>query len=213
MLIYILIFIGFILSGCASVSPINPRHEDSPQEVKAFPKESLSYADWPLLRDDKINLTELKRADRFSVYLHDKNNLTLCGDEYLGIKILCNPNWEIEKGEGVIKFFISRTPKESLTISRVKSPLKLTGQLDKEKVSELGAYPSNFKYEYAPLASQQAVKVDAVSSNSLREHRQDYYIVYDQFLYMLYFSIVSDEAWEKDKFMIKEMVKSFRFTE
>ncbi len=153
----------------------------------------------------------LPLLDSSSPDMSSEEKLQICKDEELGVKLLCNPDWELQTGKEAILIIISSDPAVTLTIARQKSPIVSLEQLSNSLLTELGQYEEGFDTERTRLANQEAIKVKGFYKNYSQVRLLDYYLVHDSFLYMILFSVNPKEEWDHYKFLIKKVAESLSF--
>ena len=142
-----------------------------------------------------------------------KEDLLTCKDEELGVRLLCNPDWELQTDKETILIIISSDPAVTLTIARQKTPLISVEQLSNTLLTELGQYEEGFDTERIHLAGQEAIKVKGFYKSYPQIRLLDYYLIHNSSLYMVLFSVNPKEKWDDYKFLIKRITESLSFLE
>jgi len=156
------------------------------------------------------------RADMVDLDGHafaESIQLEYCSDEILGVRFLCNSNWEVRAEAGTIMIIISADPAVTMTVAKSYTPIATLSQLDEETLTELGQYAEGFSVERVTLAGREALKVKAFPIDYPQARLVDYYLLNDLDFYSLLFSIDPKEEWDKYKFLIQKIADSFYFIE
>lgn len=139
--------------------------------------------------------------------------LQYCLDDDLGIKMLCNAEWEYQEGDNAILLLVSEEPTVTITITKLGEDFRYLEQLNRDFLYSLGEYKDGFKTESVKIADRKAIKVKAFSSQYPDIRILDYYFVHDSSLYGLLFSINPKEEWDNYKFLFQKLANSFEFIE
>ena len=140
-----------------------------------------------------------------------QSELFPCQDDELGVRLLCNPEWQLETDKNATLLIISSNPAVTLTIAKQKSPIVFIEQLNPSLLMELGQYKEGFQIEEILLAHQKAIKVKGFYEAYPEIRLLDYYLVHDSLLYMIYFSVNPKESWEDYQFLFKKIIDSLSF--
>lgn len=169
---------------------------------------------WAAARASVEELSSAKQT-AYSIDSTDtsKEDLLTCKDEELGVRLLCNPDWELQTDKETILIIISSDPAVTLTIARQKTPLISVEQLSNTLLTELGQYEEGFDTERIHLAGQEAIKVKGFYKSYPQIRLLDYYLIHNSSLYMVLFSVNPKEKWDDYKFLIKRITESLSFLE
>ena len=139
--------------------------------------------------------------------------LSPCRDGRLGVKFLCDPDWELQTEEETMLIVISSDPAVTVTVARSKAPVVFVEQLTKESLKQMGQYADGFMTENVQFAKQKAVKVEGFAEAYPEIRLLDYYVVNDFKLFSVLFSVNPKEKWADYRPLIEKVVESFEFLE
>ncbi len=150
-----------------------------------------------------------------TVFAADKMSLNLCSDQKLGIKILCNPDWQLVTKQHNFTMIIEEDAQESVSVTIAKSDQKAgrLSELNRSVLQFLGGYEDFFKVESFKFGSRDALKVEGGLKESPDTQSLDYYLIHDGYLYMVLFSCHPKKHFVNYKKMFEEMIASFEFIE
>lgn len=176
---------------------------------------SLVFAnenDIPSFKRDSFEINNNSKEKFTTVYLSKDKELVPCWDEARGVKIMCNPNWQIFENDDTIIYVISKNPDASLIINKRPTDIKFIGQLNREYISASGQYQDDFKTDYAKLAKRNAIVVKGFYKPNPKVKLLDYYLLYNSNLYSFLFSVNPKEDWENYRLLIKHIIENLEFT-
>ena len=133
-----------------------------------------------------------------------------CYDDRMGVRFLCDPDWELVEGEDVILLVVSEDPAVTITISKTKTPIKFLEQIDKQSAAKIGDYKEGFQMEILRLAKVKALEIKAISVSSPETYLLDYYVLHENYLYGLLFSAQMQSAWDEYQALFHEIADSFQ---
>jgi hypothetical protein len=138
-------------------------------------------------------------------------DLHVCRDERLGVKFLCNPDWELKTDEGAIFVVISQDPQVTLTIAKSDSADIVMDHLTRSVLLELGEYADDFQSKRIKLNEYDAIRVDAISRDFPDMRLLDYYLLHDMSLVSILFSVKPQSRWVDYAQLMDGVLKSFEF--
>lgn len=137
--------------------------------------------------------------------------LSTCSDEEFGVEFLCNPDWQIEVGQGAILIIISEDPAVTMTIAKTYTPVFSLSQLDRDVLKKMGQYAEGFETERLIFANRDAIKVKGFAEDYPEMRLLDYYSINDVDMYSILFSVSPKEEWDRYQYLIDHIAESFRF--
>lgn len=143
--------------------------------------------------------------------ISDKFNLVTCGDDTIGVKFLCNPDWDIHAEQNAIQMIVSNEPIITATILKGKTKLVSLEQLTKEVFMRQDRYEEGFQIERVIIAGRDALLVKGFSNIDPDTRYSDYYVIKNKFLYSFLFSLRPKSQWGRFKFLIKKVSDSISF--
>ena len=137
--------------------------------------------------------------------------LDICKDEKIGVKFLCNLDWEMETNEGAMLVIISEDPAVTMTVSKSGSPVLFLEQLNDRTIQAIGNYKEDFKTEKVLVANKQAMKVEGFSKGYDEIRLLDYYFVFDNAPFGILFSVNPKGEWDSYRPLFEKIVESVDF--
>lgn len=137
------------------------------------------------------------------------DNLVICKDDALGVKFLCDPNWKMRSEDGAVFIILSSDPDVTLIIAKLPSPFHYLEQLSDETLAGMQHYADGFKVEKVSISGRLALKVKAFSKIIPENRLLDYYLVQDDAVYSLLFSVNPKEKIDDYKFTFQAVAESF----
>ena len=148
-----------------------------------------------------------------SVLAADQKEVTLqsCSDQKLGIKFLCNPDWDLETQNDAMLITISDNPRVLLTIMKSTQSVLLLEQLTERMLTSIVDYKDGFTKNRIPFAGGEAMAVEGSLESAPQIRVLDYYVIHDNSLYGILFSVEPKEKWDDYKGVIDTIAKSIEF--
>ena len=134
-----------------------------------------------------------------------------CREAEFGIKFSCNPDWAVHFNEKADMFVISEEPEVVLTVVREKTTFISLEQLSMDTLKTIGNYADGFKFERVKIDGIDAVKVKAYDRQYEDVRLTDVYILKNEFLYKILFSVAPSTEWDRYQFLLKKIMASFKF--
>lgn len=141
--------------------------------------------------------------ESYLIELHD------CLDEDLGIRFLCNPDWQVQTDEHVVMLIISQEPTVTLTIAKSEHPVVFLEQLNDAFLAEIGGYAPGFLRETLHLEGKDIIRIEGVARDFPEMKLLDYYFIKDFALYSILFSIDPEEQYPLYRNLIERILESF----
>jgi len=139
--------------------------------------------------------------------------LQSCTDTGLGIVFDCSADWKIQTVDDAVLVIISSDPDVAMIIARIDSGVKFLGQLTKEKLKDLKQYKEGFVVENVEFKGRDVLKVKAFSDEYPDRRLLDYYLIHDEMLYGILFSVEPKDAMDTYQYLFKDIVENFAFLE
>lgn len=134
-----------------------------------------------------------------------------CRESEMEIKFRCWPDWEVHFDSSADMFIISEEPEVVLTIVREEKMIVSLEQLSMEKLQVLGNYADGFKIEHIKVDGVDAIKVKAYDRQYADIRLADIYLLKEEFLYKILFSVSPAAEWAEYQFLLRDIVESFEF--
>lgn len=142
----------------------------------------------------------------------DKIALHNCQDAQLEVQFLCNPEWQLEEDENLIFIIIQEdNPAVTMTVAKSQAPVVFLEQLTESRLQEMGKYADGFNRARVPLAETEAIRIKAFPRAYPELRLIDYYLLHNDQLYSILFSINPKERAADYEPLIKKIVSSFKF--
>lgn len=134
--------------------------------------------------------------------------LAMCTDKKLGVRFLCRGDWTIQTEDNAILVIISEDPSVTFTIAKSDSSVLYLEQLTDRALQAMGQYADGFKRERTHLGKIEAIKVEGTSRVYPQIRLLDYYVIHDNRLYGLLFSVNPKERWQDFESLIEAVSQS-----
>ena len=135
-----------------------------------------------------------------------------CTDTQLGVTFRCAADWDIHNVEDAVIIVISsENPVITLTISRFDSKIRYLEQVTSRMLRERHLYEDGFKMEHVTFAGMPALKVKAFAKGIPNRRMVDYFFLRKGELYGVLFTVQPRSTWEKEQYLLKAVIDSFRF--
>ena len=138
-------------------------------------------------------------------------NLHICRDEALGIRLLCDPDWELQSDPNAILIIISSEPQVTLTIGKSKESVHSLTQLTRPILQEIGQYATWFTTKKVRLDDVDTIKVEGYLKEYPENRIEDYYLIRDSSLYTILFSVDPEGNWQSYESLFKRILSSIEF--
>ena len=135
-----------------------------------------------------------------------------CVDKNLGITFYCNPNWKIISSKNKLSTTISTYPNVTFTVEKLNSKMDFLSQINRFSLESMNRYAEGFGTEHITIANRETLKIKAYSKKNQYVRLSDYYLINNLALYRISFSVNDKDDWDKYKFLIRDIMKSFNFT-
>jgi len=123
----------------------------------------------------------------------------------------CDPDWKVRiVDEHSTIITISSDPFVTLAISRIESPIRYLGQLNRSFFASGRIYLDNFRNDYVKFAGGDAMQLKAFSKSEPDMRYLGYFYLNDAGLNSVFFAVYPKESWDDYKFLIKRITDSFR---
>ncbi|MDD3375211.1 MAG: hypothetical protein PHY73_05765 [Candidatus Omnitrophica bacterium] len=157
---------------------------------------------------ENIEKITFKSVEKEDLSFEKDSDLQICSDQKLGVKFLCNSNWEVQTDENAVMLFVSRDPEITLTIAKSEDPVNSIDQLTKENLKVIGGYKDGFKIEETMVAGKLALKVEGYSESIPEMKLADYYFVNNNQLYSFLFAVNPFEEYPYCEKFLSRIVAS-----
>lgn len=134
-----------------------------------------------------------------------------CTDDKLGVKFLCDPDWEIQSGDNVMLIIINKNPSVTLTVAKSDTPVVFMEQLTNPVLQELGQYQDGFRTQIVDLGGQQAIQVIGKSKEIASAGLIDFYAIHDINLYSILFLVDPRDSFADYEALFGKIKESFQF--
>ncbi len=138
-------------------------------------------------------------------------NLHICRDEKLGIRLLCDPDWELQADPNAILIIISSEPQVTLTIGKSKESVNSLTQLSRPILQEIGQYAASFTTQKVRLDNIDTIKVEGHLKEYPENRIEDYYLIRNSSLYTILFSVDPEDQWQNYESLLKRILSSIEF--
>lgn len=155
------------------------------------------------IQENPILDDALPYIETYTVELYD------CIDDDIGIRFLCNPDWQVQTDENVVMLIISQEPAITLTIARSDHPVIFLEQLTDEFLAEIGGYAPEFSRETLHLKEKEIIRIEGVARDFPEMKLLDYYFIKNFTLYSILFSIDPEEYYPFYRSLIERILDSF----
>ncbi len=135
-----------------------------------------------------------------------------CVNKDLGITFYCNPNWEMTNTKNKLIITISTYPHVTFTVEKLNSKMNFLSQINRFNLESMNRYAEGFGTEHITIANRETLKIKAYSKKNPYVRLSDYYLINNLALYRISFSVNDKDDWDKYKFLIRDIMKSFNFT-
>lgn len=142
-----------------------------------------------------------------------KEDLQFCRDDKMGVKFLCDPDWELVTDKNMLMVVLSSNPVVSMTISKSDKPVIFIQQLTESVIKEMGQYAPGFKTEMVRWGQREVVKVEGIADGHPGTVLRDYYLIKDMNLYGLLFATESSNGFAGFEPLIDRILESFQFVD
>jgi len=137
--------------------------------------------------------------------------LQYCRDSLLNLRFFCNTQWLRKYGMNFVFLVVSNEPAAAITLGKINSDVKFINQLSRNMLTRMDRYQPGFAIEEVEINHIKALKIKAYAKQFPQMRLLDYYIVYNQQLYSMLFSVESKKHWDDYKFLFQKVAKSLEF--
>ena len=135
-----------------------------------------------------------------------------CRDSRLGVVFLCDYTWEKKPIDAdAVIFTVEKEPAVTFKIVKIDTEIHYIQQLSRDMLEAIGQYKEGFVMEETKVSGLKAIKVKAYSREDPAMRLSDYYLVRDQVLYAVMFSVTPKEKWDNYNFVLKKIIQSVEF--
>lgn len=139
--------------------------------------------------------------------------LRTCAEESLGVKILCDPAWQVTKQFSSVTLQVSQLENDQATVTIAKSLESglLFEDLTPSALQNVYDYADHFKYSRLNLRQGKAVCVTGHPAAQPDTQLIDYFILKDTDLYRISFSVSPQQKFKDYGKLFEDMILSFEF--
>ncbi len=160
-----------------------------------------------------INISMVQANEEKAQGLVEENTFVPCQVKKFGMKFSCNPYWPMQEQQGGVAFVMDIDPYAVLTFSRIRSDLRFVSQITKEYLAKQNLYKDGFRMRHTTFAGIKAIEVKGFSKVDKGAQMLDYYIIKNNQLIGVFFSVADQTKWGDYRFLFKKVGESFELIE
>lgn len=142
-----------------------------------------------------------------------KPRMTTCIDKNLGYRIKCSPDWKLETKPKSISLLINEQADQtvSMTVTQHEENGLTLADLTPKALKDVFRYAEHFRIGKTNIGKEKGVVVEAALADFPDVMVLDYYLIKDQFLYRISFSVNKRELYSEYKPLFRKLITSFVF--
>lgn len=138
--------------------------------------------------------------------------LRKCNSDEVGVSFNCDPAWKLSRQAKTLKVIISKTPYVEMDVEESGQTIHFMSELNEEAFTSMGRYEDGFHFEHLTHCNRETIKINGYLKGKPNVRVSDFYLIDHLRLHSVKFTVDPKEAWEKYKWLIKEIVDSIHFT-